>query len=93
MNFDLSAAMGTVGVAMLLVAFFMNLLGRMSANSATYLALNSVGAGLAALYALVLWAPPLIVLEGAWAIAAAYKLIKLLLAGPPARPQGRKFKL
>ena len=88
MSFDISAAVGTVGVALLLVAFFMNMLGRMSASSALYLALNSVGAGLAALYALVLWAPPLIVLEGAWAIAASYKLAKLWMAKEPVPSEG-----
>jgi len=71
--------MGTVGVALLLVAFFMNLLGRMSATSVIYLTLNILGAGLAALYALLLEAPPLVVLEGAWAAAASYRLALGLL--------------
>ena len=85
MNLGIESLMGTVGVALLLIAFFMNLLGRLSADSVIYLTLNILGAGLAALYALLLNAPPLVVLEGAWAIGAAYRLTGLLRARVPAR--------
>lgn len=66
---------GTIGVALLLVAFFLNLFKKIDQNSKLYILLNITGAGLAAYYGLLLDVLPFFVLESVWAIFAAYKLI------------------
>ena len=44
---DSSAWIGSVGVALLLGAFLLNLFGWMKSDSRTYQALNAIGAGIA----------------------------------------------
>jgi hypothetical protein len=68
---------GAIGVAVLLVAFVLNLLKQLQEDSSLYLIMNFVGAGAAAWYAVATRATPFIVLECVWAIFA---LIKLLTA-------------
>ena len=70
-------AVGSAGVFLLLVAFFMNLIGRLSADSLTYVGLNLVGAGLACYASLLLDFLPFVVLEGTWAVVAAVALARI----------------
>ena len=65
---------GTVGVALLLAAFLLNLLKRMSADGYAYSALNLVGAGFACYSSYLIDFVPFVVLEGVWTIAAAFAL-------------------
>jgi len=65
---------GTIGVALLLAAFLLNLLRRMSADGYAYSALNLVGACLACWSSYLIDFLPFVVLEGVWTIAAAYAL-------------------
>ena len=65
---------GTIGVALLLAAFLLNLLKRMSAHGYAYSALNLVGAGLACYSSYLIDFIPFVVLEGVWTIAAAFAL-------------------
>ena len=65
---------GTVGVALLLAAFVLNLLKRLPAQSYLYSALNVLGAGLACYSSWLIDFMPFVVLEGVWAIAAAVAL-------------------
>jgi hypothetical protein len=65
---------GTVGVALLLGAFVLNLLKRMSADGYAYTLLNLLGAGLACYSSYLIDFIPFVVLEGVWAIAAAFAL-------------------
>ncbi|MBJ90240.1 MAG: hypothetical protein CMO98_10310 [Woeseia sp.] len=46
MNFAFYDAVGVVGTAMIIIAFFMNVVERMDSGSIGYNALNAVGAGL-----------------------------------------------
>ena len=64
----------TIGVALLLAAFLLNLLKRMSADGYAYSALNLVGAGLACYSSYLIDFVPFVVLEGVWTIAAAFAL-------------------
>jgi hypothetical protein len=65
---------GTIGVALLLAAFLLNLIKRMSADGYAYSALNLLGAGLACYSSYLIDFLPFVVLEGVWAIAAAFVL-------------------
>ena len=65
---------GTVGVALLLGAFLLNLLKRLSADGHAYSALNLAGAALACYSSYLIDFVPFVVLEGVWAIAAAFAL-------------------
>ena len=63
-------AVGFVGVTLLLVAFFLNLLRLMKAESVSYLVLNLIGASLACASSYLIDFLPFVVLEGVWALAA-----------------------
>jgi hypothetical protein len=67
---------GSTGVAILLVAFFFNLSGRLSRSSRAYAALNTVGAGLACWASWLIGFVPFVVLEGTWALFALYALLR-----------------
>lgn len=67
---------GFVGVAILLVAYFINLLGITQKDSLAYLLLNVVGAGIACYASVLLHYLPFIVLEGCWTIVSVFGLIK-----------------
>jgi hypothetical protein len=65
---------GTVGVALLLAAFLLNLLKLMRAEGYAYAALNLVGAALACYSSYLIEFIPFVVLEGVWTIAAGFAL-------------------
>lgn len=65
---------GTIGVALLLGAFLLNLVKRMSADGYVYSALNLAGAALACYSSYLIDFLPFVALEGVWAIAAAFAL-------------------
>jgi hypothetical protein len=67
---------GTIGVALLLAAFVLNLLNVLRPDGFVYSVLNLVGAGLACYASWVIDFIPFVVLEGAWAAAAAFALVR-----------------
>jgi hypothetical protein len=69
-------AVGTLGVALLLAAFGLNLLGRLAAGARPYQALNALGAGLACASAWMIGFAPFVVLEGTWAAVALVALLR-----------------
>jgi hypothetical protein len=76
---------GSAGVALLLVAFLLNLVGRLSADGMPYTLLNLVGAALAGYSSYLIEFMPFVVLEGTWAVVAAVALLRRLRrAGRPA---------
>ena len=62
---------GSVGVAMLLVAFLLNLAKLLAQDSWPYLGLNVVGAALAAYSSYLISFVPFVVLEGTWTLVTA----------------------
>jgi len=78
---DLTAAdwIGSTGVALLLLAFALNLTGRLRHESLTYPSMNAVGAGLAAYAAWLIDYMPFVVLEGTWMVVSASSLCIRLL--------------
>jgi len=71
-------AIGFVGVTLLLVAFFLNLLRLLKAESNAYLALNLVGASLACASSYLIDFLPFVLLEGTWAVVAGVALAQKL---------------
>jgi hypothetical protein len=69
---------GSVGVALLLGAFLLNLLKRLPASAPAYAATNFVGAGLACYSSYLIDFMPFVVLEGVWALAALVALARSL---------------
>ncbi|MBZ0114357.1 MAG: hypothetical protein K8J08_17980 [Thermoanaerobaculia bacterium] len=67
---------GSIGVALLLAAFFLNLFGRLPTGSRWYPAMNTVGAGLACYASFLLAYPPFVVLEGTWSLCALVALFR-----------------
>ena len=67
---------GTFGVAILLLAFALNILKRVTTTSTIYLTLNACGAILACLssYMIKFW--PFVILEAVWAIASIDAILK-----------------
>ena len=75
---DLATLIGFVGVALLLVAFLLNLLKMMRSDGHLYRGLNLVGAGLACYSSYLISFMPFVVLEGAWALVALAAIARAL---------------
>lgn len=67
---------GTIGVTILLVAFFLNLIGWLDKNGWPYLTMNVVGAGIACIASVLLHYWPFIILEGCWTLVSAIGLFR-----------------
>ncbi len=69
---------GTVGVTILLIAYFLNLVQKIKNNSIAYLFLNFTGAAVACFASVLLKYWPFIILEGCWTIVSAAGLFTYL---------------
>lgn len=67
---------GSVGVAVLLGAFFANLVGWLEAHARPYQALNVVGAALSAYASYGIGFVPFVVLEATWCLVALTVLVR-----------------
>ena len=67
---------GSIGVAMLLVAFFMNLFKLLPSGSRRYALMNLAGASLSCYASWLINFVPFVVLEGTWALVAAAALFR-----------------
>ena len=76
----LSTILGSIGVATLLVAFFLNLFKMLSQESTTYLLLNVIGGALSAYASLLIDYMPFVVLESTWCLVAIVAIVKKLRA-------------
>jgi hypothetical protein len=68
---------GFIGITLLLLAFFLNLMDKIKTGSFVYLLLNFFGAGIACLASVLLNYMPFVILEGCWALVSAVGLVKL----------------
>jgi hypothetical protein len=68
---------GTLGVSVLLIAFALNLLKKLEANSGLYLLMNVLGGSLACVSSLMIQFWPFVVLEGVWAISSLVMLLRI----------------
>lgn len=76
---------GSTGVALLLMAFLLNLLQSLPASGYPYTLLNLVGASLACYASYLIDFLPFVVLEGTWAVAAAVALGRAMLGSGKVR--------
>lgn len=67
---------GTVGVSVLLAAYFLNLLNKLDSDKPIYILLNILGAGMACYASTLLHYTPFIILEGTWTLVSIFGLIK-----------------
>jgi hypothetical protein len=77
----LSQVIGSVGVAVLLIAFVLNMTRRLSEEHPLYLGMNFVGAGLAGWFAFDSGIIPFVILEIVWAGSALFKLLLVIKKG------------
>jgi len=66
---------GFIGVAILLVAYFLNIRDVITKDSFTYLLLNVIGAAIACIASILIKYLPFIILEGCWTIVSTVGLI------------------
>jgi hypothetical protein len=74
-----SDLVGSIGVAILLIAFILILTNRISKNGLLYLLMNLIGSGLAAFASFLIHYTRFIVLEISWMIASLFGLWKYLV--------------
>ncbi len=69
-------AIATVGVALLLVAFFLNLFGFVGHRARSYSLLNALGAGLSCYASCLIGFFPFVILEATWTVVAVVALFR-----------------
>ncbi len=76
MQLSLGEIFGSLGVALLLIAFLMTLFKKWSQDSWFYILMNTIGAGLACASSVLIHFFPFIILEGTWMLVSLYALAK-----------------
>lgn len=76
MNF--SEITGSLGVAILLLAFVLNLLKIINTESLSYPLLNFTGAAIACFASWLIPYFPFVILEGVWAVVSLVSLVRFL---------------
>ena len=66
---------GSLGVGLLLIAYALNVSGKISRRGSLYAALNSIGAGLACMASWMIGYYPFVVLEGTWTLVSFWALV------------------
>ena len=74
MDFGFSDYIGFIGVAILLVAFLLNLLNKISKDGFPYIFMNIIGAGLACAASWLINYIPFVILEGTWTLVSLIAL-------------------
>jgi len=68
--------LGFIGVALILLAYILNVSNKISNNDFSFILLNLIGALLACLASILLKYLPFIILEGIWALVSLNSLFK-----------------
>lgn len=76
MNFNTADLIGSIGVTILLIAFLLNVLNKISRSGIVYIFLNIIGAGLACLASWMIDYLPFVILEATWALVSIFAIIK-----------------
>ncbi len=63
----------------MLIAFLLNLAGKLSKDGLVYALLNVIGAGLACLASVLIHYLPFVILEGTWTLVSLFALVKFLM--------------
>ena len=67
---------GFTGVLILLIAFLLNLSGKISKDELPYILMNVAGAALACLASYLIHYMPFVLLEGTWTIVSLFALLQ-----------------
>lgn len=67
---------GSVGVFILLLAFVLNILNKISRDSRSYILMNIIGAALACYASYLINYIPFIILEGVWTLVSLVALLR-----------------
>jgi hypothetical protein len=78
MQLGLNDWIGFAGVAILLIAFLLNLLKKIPSNGLPYILMNIIGAGLACLASWLINYIPFVILEGTWTLVSIFALFNYL---------------
>ena len=68
---------GTIGVGLILLAYFMNISTLIPKDGALFYLMNIVGAGLACYASYLISYRPFIILEGTWTLVSVIGLLRL----------------
>ncbi len=78
-NHAWATAIGLIGVGLLLLAFFLNLFKFLRTEGYGYMLLNFAGGGIACYSSFLINFMPFVVLEGTWAMVAAFAIARRLM--------------
>lgn len=67
---------GFIGVFQILLAYILNVIGKIKSNDLTFILLNLMGAGMACFASVLMKYIPFIILEGLWTIVSLISLLK-----------------
>ena len=67
---------GILGVFLILLAYFLNVTGRLKSHGRTFLIMNFIGAGMACLASVMINYIPFVILEGVWASVSLVALAR-----------------
>jgi hypothetical protein len=73
----LSDIIASIGVIILLIAFFLNLNKKLSTEHKAYILMNFIGAGICGYASWMVKFYPFVILEGIWAFVALISLFKV----------------
>lgn len=80
MQLSVNDYIGFTGVFILLIAYLLNLAGKLSKNSLLYILLNLFGAGMACVASYLIHYIPFVILEGTWTVVSLGALINYFFA-------------
>jgi hypothetical protein len=86
MELTINDWIGFAGVAILLIAFLLNLTGKLSKDGLIYILLNIIGAGLACLASWLINYIPFVILEASWTLVSLWALINYFTNKHPLSP-------
>ncbi|WP_149302588.1 CBU_0592 family membrane protein [Pareuzebyella sediminis] len=66
---------GFLGVLQILMAYILNVMGKLQRTDLTFILLNLLGAGLACLASIMMKYLPFVILEGVWSLVSFIALI------------------
>ena len=75
---ELSIIFGSIGVSLLLLAFFLNLFKLLKQDTIAYVLMNVIGAGMSCYASFMIDYIPFVILEGTWSLVALIGLIVLI---------------
>mgnify|MGYP006987971447 CR=1 FL=1 len=79
---NITDVIGTTGVFLILLAYFLLVTHKLSRDNLLYLGMNALGAGLACLASIFLKYWPFIILEAVWTLVSILAIINLKFTVP-----------